>query len=96
MAPKRHGPRPRRLRLITGLGRAAAWFSGRNPRDYSKKVPKSVKRLALRKALSSRIDAGDVLIAEEIQGGKPEDKGIRRFSEVADRSTQGSGDLHAI
>src|SRR5438045_4367539 len=34
---------------------------GPKPRDYSKKVSKSVRRLALQKALSERIKAGDVL-----------------------------------
>src|SRR6195952_730542 len=53
-----------------GTGRARAGYAsspvwvgggvvfGPHPRDYSKKVPKTVKRLALRKALSSRIAAG--------------------------------------
>jgi large subunit ribosomal protein L4 len=59
-----------------GTGRARAGYAsspvwvgggvvfGPHPRDYSKKVPKSVKRLALRKALSSRIAAGDVLVVD--------------------------------
>src|SRR5579871_5197530 len=38
---------------------------GPHPRDYSKKVAKSVKKLALRKALSERIKAGDVFIIDE-------------------------------
>lgn len=62
-----------------GTGRARAGYTsspvwtgggvvfGPKPRDYSKKVPKSVKRLALLKALSSRIVAGDVLVTEEIK-----------------------------
>ena len=37
---------------------------GPHPRDYSKKVTKSVKRLAFRKALSSRILAGDVSVVD--------------------------------
>ena len=59
-----------------GTGRARAGYKssvvwtgggvvfGPHPRDYSKKVTKSVRRLALRKALSSRIIAGDVLVVE--------------------------------
>jgi large subunit ribosomal protein L4 len=62
-----------------GTGRARAGYTsspvwtgggvvfGPKPRDYSKKVPKNVKRLALLKALSSRIVAGDVLVTEEIK-----------------------------
>ena len=38
---------------------------GPKPRDYSKKVSKSVRRLAFQKALSERINAGDVLTIDE-------------------------------
>ncbi len=56
-----------------GTGRARAGYKsspiwrgggvvfGPKPRDYSKKVSKSVRRLAFQKALSERIAAGDVL-----------------------------------
>jgi len=69
-----------------GTGRARAGYAsspvwagggvvfGPKPRDYSKNVPKNVKRLALLKALSSRIVAGDVLIAEEIKVATPKTK----------------------
>ena len=55
-----------------GTGRARAGYKSRpvwvgggvvfgpHPRDYSKKVPSRCKRIALRKALSERIKAGDV------------------------------------
>src|SRR5215212_1547281 len=60
-----------------GTGRARAGYKssviwrgggvvfGPKPRDYSKKVSKSVRRLAFRKALSERINAGDVLTIEK-------------------------------
>src|SRR6201994_4500875 len=60
-----------------GTGRARAGYKsspvwrgggvvfGPKPRDYSKKVPKSVRRLAFRKALSERINAGDVLTVDK-------------------------------
>jgi len=60
-----------------GTGRARAGYKsspiwrgggvvfGPKPRDYSKKVPKSVRRLAFRKALSERISAGDVLTVDK-------------------------------
>jgi large subunit ribosomal protein L4 len=74
-----------------GTGRARAGYAsspvwsgggvafGPKPRDYSKRVPKSVKRLALLKALSSRIVAGDVLIAEEIKVATPKTKEFVSF-----------------
>src|SRR6266536_1504951 len=60
-----------------GTGRARAGYKssviwrgggvvfGPKPRDYSKKVSKSVRRLAFQKALSERIDAGDVLTVDK-------------------------------
>ena len=57
-----------------GTGRARAGYKsspvwvgggvvfGPHPRDYSKKVSKKTRRIALRKALSVRILAGDVLV----------------------------------
>ena len=69
-----------------GTGRARAGYAsspvwvgggvvfGPHPRDYSKKVPKTVKRLALRKALSSRIAAGDVLVVESFAVKQPKTK----------------------
>lgn len=69
-----------------GTGRARAGYTaspiwagggvvfGPKPRDYSKKVSKGVKRLALLKALSARIVAGDVLIADEIKVATPKTK----------------------
>lgn len=59
-----------------GTGRARAGYKsspvwvgggvvfGPHPRDYSKKVAKGVKKIALRKALSERIKAGDVLVVD--------------------------------
>lgn len=60
-----------------GTGRARAGYKssplwrgggvvfGPKPRDYSKKVSKSVRRLAFQKALSERINAGDVLTIDK-------------------------------
>jgi large subunit ribosomal protein L4 len=62
-----------------GTGRARAGYKsspvwvgggvafGPHPRDYSKKVPKKVKALAFRKALSERVLAGDVLLVEDFK-----------------------------
>src|SRR6266481_9235567 len=62
-----------------GTGRARAGYTsspvwsgggvvfGPKPRDYSKKTPKSVLRLAFQKALSERINAGDVLTIDKFE-----------------------------
>lgn len=66
-----------------GTGRARAGYKaspvwvgggvvfGPHPRDYSKKVPKQVRKLALRKALSARIAAGDVLVVDSFVVPEP-------------------------
>lgn len=69
-----------------GTGRARAGYRsspvwrgggvvfGPQPRDYSKRVPKQVRRLALRKALSERIKAGDVFLADGFAVKEPKTK----------------------
>ncbi len=69
-----------------GTGRARAGYKsspiwrgggvvfGPKPRDYSKKVPKSVRRLAFQKALSERIQAGDVLTVDAFSVKEPKTK----------------------
>jgi large subunit ribosomal protein L4 len=62
-----------------GTGRARAGYKsspiwrgggvvfGPKPRDYSKKISKSVRHLAFRKALSDRISAGDILTIDKFE-----------------------------
>ncbi|MFQ3578009.1 MAG: 50S ribosomal protein L4, partial [Verrucomicrobiia bacterium] len=69
-----------------GTGRARAgsasspvWVGGGvvfgpRPRDYSKRVPKKVKRLAFRKALTERLSAGDILVVENLVVERPKTK----------------------
>jgi large subunit ribosomal protein L4 len=69
-----------------GTGRARAGYTsspvwsgggvvfGPKPRDYSKKVPKSVRRLGFLKAFSARVIAGDILVTDEIKVSKPKTK----------------------
>ena len=49
---------------------------GPHPRDYSKKTNKNVKQLALRKALSSRVNAGEVYLIDAITLSKPKTKDL--------------------
>jgi large subunit ribosomal protein L4 len=49
------------------LWRGGGVVFGPRPRDFSKKVSRSTKQLALRKALSERLNAGDVLVLNEIK-----------------------------
>src|SRR2546423_5940085 len=61
----------------TGRARAGSFASplwrgggvvfGPKPRDFSKKVSRKTKQLALRKALSERLRAGDVLLVDDLK-----------------------------
>src|SRR6185295_5086337 len=68
----------------TGRARAGSFQSplwvgggvvfGPRPRDFSKKVSKKTKQLALRKALSERIKAGDVVVVDDLSSVLPRRK----------------------
>jgi large subunit ribosomal protein L4 len=49
---------------------------GPHPRDYSKKTNKTVKQLALRKAISTRVNAGEVYLIDPIVLDKPKTKDL--------------------
>ena len=70
----------------TGRARAGSFASplwvgggvvfGPKPRDFSKKVGRKTKQLALRKALTERLNAGDVVVVDDFKLGSPKTKGF--------------------
>jgi large subunit ribosomal protein L4 len=52
---------------------------GPKPRDFGKKASKKTKQLALRKVLTERLNAGDVLVVDDI---KLETAKTKAFTEV--------------
>jgi len=68
----------------TGRARAGSFASplwrgggvvfGPKPRDFGKKVSRKTKHLALRKALSERLKAGDVIVVDELKLESPKTK----------------------
>jgi large subunit ribosomal protein L4 len=68
----------------TGRARAGSFASplwrgggvvfGPKPRDFTKKVTKKTKQLALRKAFTERVKAGDVTVVDEIKLDSPKTK----------------------
>lgn len=70
----------------TGMARAGSFASplwrgggitfGPKPRDFSKKVNSKVRRLALQKALSERLKAGDVIVVSDIKVEAPKTKTV--------------------
>jgi large subunit ribosomal protein L4 len=68
----------------TGRARAGSFQSplwvgggvvfGPKPRDFSKKISRKTKQLALRKALSERLKAGDVVVVDDLKFTSPKTK----------------------
>ena len=58
------------------LWRGGGVVFGPKPRDFGKKVSRSTKHLALRKALSERLKSGDVVVVEDLILDSPKTKGF--------------------
>src|SRR3989454_2677121 len=56
------------------LWRGGGVVFGPKPRDFGKKVSRKTRQLALRKALSERLRAGDVVVVDEIKLESPRTK----------------------
>ena len=61
------------------LWRGGGVVFGPKPRDFGRKVSKTTKQLALRKALSERLKSGDVVVVEELKLESPK---TREFAGV--------------
>jgi large subunit ribosomal protein L4 len=56
------------------LWRGGGVVFGPRPRDFSKKINKKTRQLALRKALSERLKAGDIIVLDSITISAPKTK----------------------
>jgi large subunit ribosomal protein L4 len=56
------------------LWRGGGVVFGPKPRDFSKKISRKTRQLALRKALSERLRAGDVLVLDDLKLESPKTK----------------------
>src|SRR5258707_1801734 len=56
------------------LWRGGGVVFGPKPRDFGKKVSRNTRQLALRKALSERLQAGDVLVVDDLKLGSGKTK----------------------
>jgi len=71
-------------RARAGSVRSPLWAGGGvvfgpKPRDFSKKVSKKTRSLALRKALSERLKAGDVVVVDDIKLASPKTREINNI-----------------
>jgi large subunit ribosomal protein L4 len=56
------------------LWRGGGVVFGPKPRDFTKKISRATRQLALRKALSERLKAGDVLVVDDLKLASPKTK----------------------
>lgn len=68
-------------RARQGSIRAPHWTGGGvvfapKPRDYSYKIPKKVKRLAIKSALSSKVQNNELIVLEELNLDRPKTKNM--------------------
>jgi large subunit ribosomal protein L4 len=66
-------------RARAGSVRSPLWAGGGvvfgpKPRDFTKKISRKTRQLALRKALSERLKAGDVVIVDDLKLASPKTK----------------------
>ena len=71
--------RARQGTIRSPLHRGGGVVFGPHPRDYSKAMPKKMRRLALRSALSSRAKDGDIAVIEDISFPAPK---TSQFAEI--------------
>ncbi len=61
------------------LWRGGGVIFGPRPRSFAKSLNKKVRRLALKRALTARIDDGDVIVVDELSFGEPKTKLMTAF-----------------
>ena len=65
---------PKTARRIGASGEEVDVAHGPQPRDFSKKLTKKAAKLAFRRALSAKIDQGDVTVIDELALAAPKTK----------------------
>ncbi len=71
---QKHTGRARSGSIRSPLWRGGGTVFGPQPRDYSYKLPKQVKRLAFVKALQEKLSNGEVVIIDDFNIDKPKTK----------------------
>lgn len=63
--------RARHGTIRSPIWRGGGIVFGPHPRDYGYTMPKKVKRLALKSALSAKVSAGDIMVLDELKLDQP-------------------------
>lgn len=66
--------RARHGSIRSPIWRGGGIVFGPHPRDYSIRLPKKVRRLALKSALSAKVESGGLLVLDELKMERPKTK----------------------
>ena len=75
VAPEGHRSRPGRVRSVLPICRGGGVAHGPEPRDYSQRTPKKMRRLALHSALSARAAESAIMVIDTFDWDAAEDQG---------------------
>ncbi len=71
---QKHTGRARAGSIRSPLWRGGGIIFGPQPRDYSYRLPRSVKRRALGEALSAKVSEGEMIVLDSFELGRPRTK----------------------
>lgn len=71
--------RARHGTIRSPIWRGGGIVFGPHPRDYAYRLPKKVRRLALKSALSAKVNAGELLILDELKMDQPKTRDMARI-----------------
>ena len=74
--PQKHTGRARRGDIKSPLLRGGGVVFGPKPRSYCQSMPKKMRRLAIKCALSAKLREGDMKVIEGLEFEKPQTKGM--------------------
>lgn len=77
--PQKYTGRARQGSLRAPHRRGGGVVFGPKPRDYSQRLPKRMKRLAIRSALSGKVADGQLVVVEELKLEPPKTKEMKRI-----------------
>lgn len=73
--------RARHGTIRSPIWRGGGVVFGPHPRDYSFRVPKKIRRLAMKSALSSKVDGGSLVVLDELKLDVPKTKDMIKLLE---------------
>ncbi|HOV80702.1 MAG TPA: 50S ribosomal protein L4 [Bacillota bacterium] len=71
--------RARHGSIRSPIWRGGGIVFGPHPRDYGYRLPKKVRRLALKSALSAKVNSGDIVVLESLKLERPKTKDMVRI-----------------